>query len=715
MKVDKGPVAPFEQEIADALREAVDEMKKKGYETGSVGQALLRTWFKEDRGEALFFVFRKNLKVTNLQFAELLALISAYTVDRESKASPGQLQFVSSDDFSETVNGLIAAFPPKKVPRNATRKQRAAIDAEHREQSSRWFAQQYSHLLQNTLLVDPFHASCAVYVPKHLFVDLRRICALSGYIHACGRNIFVRNVEKATREHFQTALDIYLSRYRKAKPPVLFSAYAHEDFDTVDRHDGRSTHTRDLDDLKIHVEKFFIGGEHLVDVLSALGRKFKGKIVLPGPGNVLKQRNDMVADDEIDPERTVWLLSDYGALWSGQRSNDRYFICYEQIFHNRGPFEIFDENKPGWVEHTTIPHTLMAAMINLTLPHWSDRKKVLLADPFAGTGTTWLEASKHREIEPVTSDLDSLAAAAAVDNARFFALSVDRLTELAEVIKEVIEHYVAPAARPRKFIRGIVAKIKWWSAGADEQRKLADRMSDDLTERLVYYLALRTNKRHAVGLTRAAKQWEKAFQIEGDALLAEIRHLIEARERSGPSQFSTHWEAPNDDGVIVDYHGHFSRNVTLSPSTYVDLPKSRNLPKGGVRAESIADTKPRDGYDLIVTDPPYGFNTDEEPRKLAATYVDFLKGALDAIADGGQLVLCLPERSNIGKTPLAFTHRSVITHQIISLARERNLEVVPTFRTAPGRGLFSPPFYWESERALRRSILHFRFRRQHAA
>src|SRR5271168_4113152 len=64
------------------------------------------SWYRQPK-QAHFFLFRKNLKVTNIQFAELLALVRVHSSRVDGKkpypaeqASSGGLQFVSQIDFN---------------------------------------------------------------------------------------------------------------------------------------------------------------------------------------------------------------------------------------------------------------------------------------------------------------------------------------------------------------------------------------------------------------------------------------------------------------------------------------------------------------------------------------------------------------------------------------------------------------------------------------
>jgi len=98
----------------------------------------------------------------------------------------------------------------------------------------------------------------------------------------------------------------------------------------------------------------------------------------------------------------------------------KLFIIYEQLYKNENPYHWFDENKPGWVSHTTLPHSLCSAMLNLTRPWWPSDRRVEICDPFGGSGATYLEAKKFEDASVLSSDLSFLATKAAKDNVEIF-------------------------------------------------------------------------------------------------------------------------------------------------------------------------------------------------------------------------------------------------------------------------------------------------------
>ncbi|MDP2601081.1 MAG: hypothetical protein Q8S00_00585 [Deltaproteobacteria bacterium] len=693
-------------EIASALRSVSAEHAPPGHETSGIGHAFLRLWMKE-RGHAFFFLFRKNVTVTNIQFAELLALVSCYTKNKRTGCRPTSLQFVSSNDFSATVQGIVDALPLSPVSS---------------EPGSKRIAEHYAHLLQDTIVVDTFFGSCCIYLSPHLDLDLRAVCGLSGYVHSCGRNVFVRNITKAQRQHFFEALRHYLRRYPRGDKRIFFTVYAHEDFTEFD-----TEHRRDLadglDDVKIHVDKFFMGGQHLVDVLRDLRKEFHGQVAIPDPGDFRDQHRRLRKAADIDQDRTMWLICDYGIdPRSCNRSEERYFICYDQLYDNKNPFHIFDENKPAWIEHTTIPHTLIGAMINVTMPHWT-KPPVVIGDPFVGTGTTWLEASKYAEVVARTGDISKTAVRAACDNAEFFALDVEGVKRIATTLVDVakkLENSSGPSQGRRRGggvsreakAESLAGKVREWATEeAVHLEDLAEQIltkEDDLLVRVLFYVALRSNKRHAPGLSRGAEEWSKAFAREATTLSRQMESLAEVRDRAQITSKS--------DGVLIESRGSYSRSVTIDPARVIALLATgeRNASLRVADARNLAATAgDTNGYDVIVTDPPYGFNTDEAAEELAQLYADVLRAAINALKPDGHLVICLPERSSIGKQPSVFTHRSIVTHQVLALAEEAKREVLTPARSLPGPSpLFGPPFYWASERALRRSILHFRIRQR---
>ena len=653
-------------------------------------------WFR-DEGTSYFFLFHKNAKVTNIQFAELIALLRKFVSVRDKADETGTLLFLSASDFNNSTNQLLKEL---------------ASDAKEGADYCKRFTECYSSTLKRTLVVDVFHGSCGVFIPPHLEVDIKSVCAFSGYIHSCGRSVFIRKVDKTTKEGFLSAVDRYLSRINSDKP-TFFTVYAHEDFTSYDR-TFASTLRDGLDDVKLYVEKFYMGSESLVSVLKDMQDRFQGRLVIPEPGNYHEKHKEFRSNGEIDETRTIWLIIDHAIGNAvGDKGDERYYICYDQEFKNKNPFHLFDENKPAWIAHTTIPHTLAGAMLNITLPWWPSTRTPAICDPFAGTGTTWLEALKFQDISVRCSDIEEVAPFLALDNILFFCAPPEQLEKYSQFLSDLentlmIMPTPAFASTSETTVAdaydsaiGLLERIK--PEGKDFSFSLDTEVVKELRkrtgfERIFFYLALRTTLRHLSAFDRASEDWRTAFLKEASVLALQIEELqrLKVEERHSGQTV----------GSITTFIGSYSKCCSISFEKLQQWATSQKV------AESfrVMDARKieKDSYDVILSDPPYGFNVEHEATHLAVLYAEVIRAMILALRENGQLVLCLPERSFTGR-PLPFcTDKRVITQQVLTIAEECGKEVIVPSVSFPVA--LRAPFYWESERALRRSILHFRFK-----
>jgi len=129
--------------------------------------------------------------------------------------------------------------------------------------------------------------------------------------------------------------------------------------------------------------------------------------------------------------------------------------------------------------------------------------------------------------------------------------------------------------------------------------------------------------------------------------------------------------------------------------------------RASVKGDHDARQIERDSVDAIICDPPYGFNTMEEQGELANLYSEFIGAAIAGLRHRGHLIICLPGESYTGRDLPYCTNSGLVTNQVLIKARAVNKRIYVLARSLPSR-LLAPPYYWESERALRRTILHFR-------
>lgn len=658
--------------------------------------------FYREQGSPYFFLFKKNLSVTNIQFAELLALVKSHSYKaKDSKAN--DLRFVTTDDFRDWIKSVVYTF-------NKTLGEDRFLDV----------ANLYEHILQRTIVCDPFFTSCSVFLPPELEIDLLKVCAYSGYIHSCGRSVFIRKTDKTDKTHLFEALDRFCDAQATTSPDpqkkIFFEVYAHEDFT---RHDRRlqSDLSHGLDDVKIFVEKYHMGGNRLVSVIQDIREKYADKFIVPPPGDYRRQVKEKMKHSGVDQTRTLWLIKDQSihSTSDGRHFNgkDSFYICYEQYLKNENPLHIFDENKPGWYSHTTIPHTLMGAMINVSSPWLGDQASV--GDPFAGTGTTFLECLKLGSASIDCGDIAPLAEIVSSDNLEFFAKSSSELKHLErylasvlDVIRESVDGQLGenllfedPVSLTYKEWTSLIGRVRTNTESIPQS--IAEKLkSSSFDDRIIAYICLRAKVRGGAALERNSMSWESAVEKECKELADQIGRLTSLRDQEEECQVK--WADNVPDGIRV-FIGDYSYCCTIPAKTFAAAKGNSPVKQRDCR------NMPRGLFDVVVSDPPYGFNTDDEAFDLGQLWSESIKVMLQSLKyDCGQLVLCLPDHTHIGRQLHFFTNKQFVTHQVLNLADElgsiatKPADIVPRPVT-----VFRPPYYWESERALRRSILHFVF------
>jgi hypothetical protein len=690
-----------ESQLSAKVREALLKNLEKSFEKGKFSSSkFFKKWFTSD-GTAYHFLFKKNLRVTNIQFAELISLIRCHSKQKDG-TEIAELQFVTTTKFRNWLDSIVSTF-----------------GVESDKKYFRQIVDLYGSIIARTVIVDSHFTSCFVCVSKHLELDLPLICAYSGYIHSCGRSVFIRKIEKARKEDLFESLDDFLKRYSKPSQKIFFAVYAHEDFSNFDRSDERNL-VDGLDEVKIHVEKFFMGQERLVSVLREMKVLYSGRLEIPDPGDFREKHDEFRKHPKVDPNRTLWLIRDFSIEGKSlKRGGDEYFICYEQLWKNENPFHIFDENKPAWIAHTTIPHTLLGAMINLSKPYWPAKDNSILCDPFVGTGTTLLESLKYENVRCDCSDIEPVAPKLLGDNLAIFGSSLADLCALKKYLEKLGKYIESLFAKPdgqRELplnLGGIPDDYEWarkFLKIRNGEAVITDKAAKELgtrsiAQKLVFYLALRTALRNIAAFERESRDWNSAYFKETRVLLDQIASLIKLRERQ---QGKGHTRLGRNKNICV-FQTKYSQGCGISAkrirdeseikqSTVIQIRDARKIAKGWCH--------------VVVTDPPYGFNTEDGSCKLSKLWDEALRSMLNALIGGnGQLVLCLPDRSHTGRNLQYFTQKEFVIQQVLAIADSMNFEAIVHADVAPfPANLFRPPYYWESERALRRQILHFRFR-----
>lgn len=662
-------------------------------------EKFFKLWFRQ-YGTPLFFLFKKNLSVTNTQYAELFSLLMLYSTKKISINHETKLLFYSTEhikvSFSEVITSLLEDFHPADLSK---------VDS---------FSERYLDIFSSTVAVDMFFGSCAIFLPRGIEVDLAKVTYDSGYIHSAGKSIYIRNIKKAKKNDFLNSIIDHLSRSQD-KETVPFIVYSHEDFSDFDK-ESVELIDKGIDQSKIFLEKMSMGSYRLSTIINEMQKSpdFKNRLLIPNAGNYLQQH-------EFRKGKTLWLISDKsisGGIIKNPGAN-RYYICYEQEFKNDSPFFYFDENKPAWKSHTTLPHTLTAALINIARPIIDHG---VICDPFGGTGTTWLEVKRmNLKNKIITSDLSSATSLLLSDNLFFFTLSSTELLKLIVDLESYSDNKllegqyrisfsdISASMEPYKYAIQLLNLLKEEQKDEDQEYILSISLVTQLKSlpfitRIIFYVCLRADLRYQSGFKRKSLTFDNAFKISLSKLIAQIKMLIELKidvENNIKSMDFT-----QSDSYIKSLSRYSFR---LTPSFIFNNSKDlqRNL-KSEVISSFDARNLKANSIDLIICDPPYGFNTTEDNEDLADLYSEFIEKAILSLKPKGQLIFCLPAESYTGRDLPYCTRSDIVSRLILIKAHQYKRLVFRLAQSIPISSLI-PPYYWESDRALRRIILHFCF------
>lgn len=668
---------------------------------------FFRLWFRE-HGSPYFFLFKRNLGVTNTQYVELLSLLQLHSRDSVNSQRKHQLLFHTTEQVKaavvDAINMLLEA------------------STENRRERADRFAATYAEVFASTVAVDMFYCSCAAFLPPGLEADLVQICADAGYLHSAGHSIFVRNIKKARKKDFDQSISRYLEDVPNDELPIPFVVYAHEDFSGYDK-DAHEQINRGIEHTKLYLEKMNMGSYRLSQIVHGMRTEYSGRLEIPNPGPYDENQKF------CSPIRTLWLISDRSISRTNPTTagNERYYICYEQTIKNDNPFFFFDENKPAWKSHTTLPHSLTAALLNTTRPIPDN---AAICDPFGGTGTTWFEVKRLALDSTIRcSDLSPATPLMVQDNLKFFLMGAEDLLNLSRTLIEI--HDTVKASK-----KGADKNSSPWTQGEldfppgpgghsvadvyldaisllNELRKDQPRQDQEFNlsidfvvrlsslttiTRFLFYVALRAELRFQGGYKRGSVTFEKAFCDSLFELIGQIEKLIEVRK-------AAQTVGSDPDSRFLTYQSAYSPAVVPMAilQSFDDFQKSFNTEI----FVSDACLLPNNSLDVIICDPPYGFNTTEDQSNLADLYSRFLDAALLAVRDNGHLIICLPAESYTGRDLPYCTRADLITNQVLTKAQALGKMIFLPANSIPTR-LFTPPYYWEAERALRRVILHFR-------
>lgn len=325
-----------------------------------------------------------------------------------------------------------------------------------------------------------------------------------------------------------------------------------------------------------------------------------------------------------------------------------------------------------------------------------------------------------------TSDVSFIGPLMVGDNIKFFLSSATELAELKhelEDIREVLkkdgkelakgyqqrafdfqEDLTSSPIAPYLVATKLIEKLKQDQPREEQEYYYSEdfiqRLScESYLTRFIFYVALRAVFRYQGGYTRHVMDFQRAFLKSLDEIISQIDQLAKSRIGFEGSQL---YETPQ--GYLV-FQGMYSLEV-VSSFFVMRVEEFSGAVRTSV-ATRDARALDKNSLDVIICDPPYGFNTTEDQGELATLYSEFIDAAVRALRTQGHLIICLPAESYTGRDLPYCTRSDMITNQVLIKANLAGRAAYIPANSLPSRG-FSPPYYWEADKALRRSILHFR-------
>jgi tRNA G10 N-methylase Trm11 len=756
-------------------------------------------------------VFRKSTAVTNLQYAELLSLLP------ETLSSPGREQSLpimhSARELREDLETLWASsvchlpsFQQYCSLVNRTNSQMAPKSAEQKQaiklarndlitQISEIYTSSYKDQFENTVLLEPFSCSCCLGLPPFFILNLPKLVSQSGYIHSAGFAALVRNFTKADPQELINKLEefhsVLVAHYKKKNPTAKFSqikfcVYSHESFDLHESQMEKLSLKDGMDRLKIFANKSFIGTLSIADlpiyIPRALGTDKYHVLAdtLHHTDAISRYREKYAGKDEIPS--TVFLFRDNSIGLEGMPGRESFYICYAQTVMNGNPFQLFEEDKLGWLGPVTTPHSLASSMINIARRGLSktNASPVTFWDPFCSSGTIPLEISRFdHPSKVIASDVMDVVNNAIADNLDIFCSTVDKrwddiesrrvdldrgeekftLTVLISTLKGFLDQDlskysshkaynlpIGPGAPALEIMDWIWEKIhtrlrQFLTEDPSTSLENGSQRFSEIQElrqftpfqehyfqiffsgemrdyywlhRFILYSIWKCACNNIDEFLDASGK-QKIFALFREEIkwcLERLGKLMSIRARSASAVDPKYLDISDAD-KIVEYRGEFSAAVSLDvtkirPWWDVDVTliagERGNLSRVGENYENY--------FDIIVTDPPYGFNV---PAAGASSqllfYREFVKTSLKAIKPGGQVIFCLPDQSHNGQAVPWYLRRPwVLREFFLQMSRmygqRGRIILVSTTKPRHGGLLFAPPYYWRSTKALTRSVLH---------
>ncbi|KJF41833.1 site-specific DNA-methyltransferase [Draconibacterium sediminis] len=511
--------------------------------------------------------------------------------------------------------------------------------------------------------------------------DIKDIIRRSGYIHSCGKFLFISKWADLQIDDILEDVTSFCKKENEWHNTVFYKKTENEVNNKLD--------SLLIDDRRYHIgnDSFNIASNNLQSKLNSVESSLKLKpneehiFIFLEKGKV----HDYSALSELYEDRNV---IDYG-------------VCYLSEYKKDNPIHEMDnlkELKPFWAGIFTTPHRLMNAMLNIA----KVEKDSIVLDPFCHTGTLAIEASQMG-CKVIASDL--FGTNGAKDNYDFFCNGAQNFNS---IIGEITEH-LNNVTLTKQFQALIPENIKLNAQGLPETTGDVNDRIKSLSERLYYYIL----RRYSMENLRGA---ELGVEGQRDFVNNYIRPFQEDKYEPGFSMFGKQLELFENEFAItgepiVSFDNNNKKYFTDSYYTskrvgYInncfrtDYPIFlKNNICGNIESYGIEESS----INAVVTDPPYGYGEGLEMNEVRDIYSSLIDKSITWLKSGGYLVFCALDKVKTGRTrDLLFTEDILDIVNIVAKRRKVNFIMHDILLTSDH---LKNVYYWKSNYALNRTII----------
>ncbi|MCF8307420.1 MAG: hypothetical protein K9I68_00270 [Bacteroidales bacterium] len=550
---------------------------------------------------------------------------------------------------------------------------------------------------RDKILVIFLSQSAIVYTSVRL--DIKEIIRRSGYIHSCGKFIFLSKWDNLKIKEITNDITAFFKKEQQ-EYKVLF--YKESDNPIKNKLEGLL-----IDDKRYHIENY-----HFNTAQQKIEMSLENNIKKHGKG--FKSGNEkifIIKEKGIDNSSPSVLSNLY---------NDRniidFAIGYLSEYKKDNPIHELDEvkeMKPFWSGIFTTPHRLMNAMINLAK---LDETSTVL-DPFCRTGTISIEASQIG-CKSISSDI--FGSQGAKDNYDFLCSGYKFFKNTVEKIDNQIDNNELNEELQNKIGDGIKDNNRQGLPVADND--VAFKI-ENFSKRLHFYILRRYEMENRRGSSFIKQQNRKSrdkndngknLPNEVDFIKSYIKNSKNTFDYTLCGKqlklFEEQYRKTNEPvlNLDVDTSGCFTDGNYLTKRVgYINKSAENNI-YPVFKINDICDKK--DFYniaestiDAVVTDPPYGYGEGIDKEKVEEIYKSLVEKSFYWLKPFGYLIICALDKVKTGrKENLLFTEN--ILEIINDIAKKENVEFLINDVLSTNKHLKNI-YYWKSKYALNRSII----------